>query len=267
MSTVVDRRPEDAEPSRDAMPPSRGEGIEAKAAPKRPQVAGSDLPEADAGEDYQYLELNWPAVGSLVAGLATMASFPLAMVANPSVASALLYAIIPTVGLVTGIRGAIQIRRHPDEFTGIRMAWAGVILSIVWAVTGWATMSWVYATEVPPDHLRVHYWEISSPEKNVVEIPKRAMELDGQRIFIKGYAYPVDQKSGIRQFLLCRDNGDCCFGGTPKLTDMIFVRLKDPLAIDYSTRVHKMAGRFRVEPGKGINAFSVVYHLDDAECR
>jgi len=266
MSTVVDRPQEDSHPRRD----SEG-NLQAAAAPTSSAGMALDdrlLPrEASSEEKYQYLELNWPAVGSLVAGLASMASFPLAMLANPSLASVLLYAIIPTIGLVTGIRGVVQIRRHPDEFTGIRMAWFGIVLSIVWAIAGWSYMSWVYATEVPENHTRLQYNEISSPDKNVVEIPQRAMELNGQQVFIKGYAYPVDQKTGIRQFLLCRDNGDCCFGGTPKLTDMIFVRLKEPTSIDFSPRIHKMAGRFRVEPGMGLNNFGVVYHLDDAECR
>lgn len=263
MSTVVDRPQEDSQPRRD----SEGNLQTATSTGSLTSDHKSLSREVGSEDEYQYLELNWPAVGSLVAGLSAMASFPLAMLANPSLASVLLYAIIPSIGLVSGVRGVVQIRRHPDEFTGIRMAWFGIVLSIVWAIAGWSYMSWVYATEVPENHTRVQYNEISSPDKNVVEIPERALELNGQQVFIKGYAYPVDQKTGIRQFLLCRDNGDCCFGGTPKLTDMIFVRLKDPTSIDFSPRIHKMAGRFRVEPGMGLNNFGVVYHLDDAECR
>ena len=52
-------------------------------------------------------------------------------------------------------------------------------------------------------------------------------ELDGKKVFIKGYMYPSSQMTGIREFVLCRDNGTCCFGGQPRLTDMIRVKLKD----------------------------------------
>ena len=91
------------------------------------------------------------------------------------------------------------------------------------------------------------------------------MELEGQRIFIKGYIYPGRTKEGIRQFLLVRDQGDCCFGGNPKITDRIQVTLVDPLRINFKSRLHKVAGKFHVKPlsqatdgAKG----GVFYHLE-----
>ena len=95
-------------------------------------------------------------------------------------------------------------------------------------------------------------------------VPPSALELEGKKIFIKGYVYPGRQKDGIRQFLLVRDQGDCCFGGNPKLTDRIQVTLEDPLVLSYAPRLHHLGGTFHVEPqDKAIDGAvgGVFYHL------
>jgi hypothetical protein len=63
--------------------------------------------------------------------------------------------------------------------------------------------------------------------------------------------------------VLCRDNGTCCFGGKPKLTDMIEVTLKYPLKLDYSPRLHKFAGVFHVQTVQSSDvSSSVLYQLE-----
>jgi hypothetical protein len=60
-----------------------------------------------------------------------------------------------------------------------------------------------------------------------------------------------------------RDKGDCCFGGDPKLTDMILVKLKPPLKATFDMRVRKLAGTFKVAPGRALDGLGgVIYHLD-----
>ena len=56
------------------------------------------------------------------------------------------------------------------------------------------------------------------------------------------------QQQGLVQFLLVRDQGDCCFGGNPKITDRVLVQLADPAGTEFSPRLTKVAGRFRVQP-------------------
>ena len=94
--------------------------------------------------------------------------------------------------------------------------------------------------------------------------PPSAEALDGQKVFIKGFMYPGAQTADIKQFVLCRDNGSCCFGGNPRLTDRISVTLKGPLVLDYSVRMFSVAGTFRVEPGQARDGMpgSVVYLLE-----
>src|SRR5262245_33959980 len=55
-------------------------------------------------------------------------------------------------------------------------------------------------------------------EMTVGERFKRAMltpgieSMNGQKIRIRGYILPTPQQHGIRQFVLVRDNQECCFG-------------------------------------------------------
>ena len=68
-----------------------------------------------------------------------------------------------------------------------------------------------------------------------------------------------------------RDQGDCCFGGNPKITDRVLVQLKDPkhpTGIDFSPRLTKIAGRFVIRPmgAPGLDG-GVLYHLEDAVAR
>ena len=119
-------------------------------------------------------------------------------------------------------------------------------------------------TEVPPGYQRLNYAELQpDPETQGEVFPPAIEQRDGDRVFIKGYVFPAKQTSGIKQFVLCRDNGDCCFGGQPKLTDRVLVTLKGPLSLNFSTRLQRVAGTFRVEPGQGTDGISgVIYHLD-----
>ena len=43
-------------------------------------------------------------------------------------------------------------------------------------------------------------------------LTKEIEALNGQRIRIRGYILPTPQKHGIKQFVLVRDNQECCFG-------------------------------------------------------
>ena len=79
-------------------------------------------------------------------------------------------------------------------------------------------------------------------------LPRLPEELDGKRIFIKGYVHPSVASMGrIKKFILVPDMGTCCFGGQPKrLTDMIEVTLIHSKGIRYSTRKRKLGGIFHI---------------------
>src|SRR5450432_848973 len=51
-------------------------------------------------------------------------------------------------------------------------------------------------------------------------------QLSGERIRIRGFMLPTAQQRGIREFVLVRDNQQCCFGPGAALFDCILVEMQ-----------------------------------------
>ena len=198
---------------------------------------------------------------------AAIASVLLGVLSPVSVLSIFLV-LIPFLGVLIGLYALLQIRQRRTELTGTLIAYIGILLSAVAVVGSGSLHVYVYLTEVPAGHQRIHYWQLQ-PEEGVIdqETPPFAKTIDGQEVFIKGYMYPGPIKNGIKQFLLVRDKGDCCFGGDPKITDRIQVVLTDSHHITFDPGLQKVAGRFRLETGSNGAAIDaggeVFYYLED----
>ncbi len=172
-------------------------------------------------------------------------------------------AIVPALGIMLGLIAKRQIKARPTELTGTSLANVGIVLSALLMASGLGLQTFIYYTEVPEGYQRISYEPLQPPRNNPNLIPPpSAVALNGKKVFIKGYVYPTRQLDGIKQFVLCRDNGDCCFGGEPKLTDKILVKLKDPLELTYSQRMFKLAGEFHVVPSDSGIVGEVLYQLE-----
>lgn len=213
-----------------------------------------DSPRTSAESYEQYRALSTAAVASLIVGLlSSMAILDWTLIA------------IPAIGVPLAAYAWLKIRRNSGELTGAGLARAGFALSLLFLIVGPARLTYVYVTELPEGYERVSYSELQpDPEQAGQIVPPSALELEGKKIFIKGYVYPGREKDGIRKFLLVRDQGECCFGGNPKVTDRIQVSLEGPLRLTYEPRLHKVGGIFHVEAlpttidgAKG----GVLYHL------
>jgi hypothetical protein len=214
-----------------------------------------DLDTRTTAADYeQYRALSTSAVAGLIVGLLSC----VAILGWTLVA-------IPAIGVLVSLYALVRTGRHRDELTGERLALAGLLLSLGFGIAGPAWLTYEYVTEVPPGYLRVSYAELQpDPTQPGQLVPPVALELEGKKVFIKGFVYPGRQTEGIHEFLLVRDQGDCCFGGNPKITDRIHVKLEDPLRLTYRPRLHKLGGTFHVEPHDATidNAKGgVFYHL------
>jgi hypothetical protein len=211
-----------------------------------------------APEQYlQYRAVSLSAVTTLILGIISL--------------PALLFSkllILPAIGLLVGVYSVIHLGRRRHEFVGLNMARIGLALSALVLLGGSAYTGYVFATEVPDGYTRISF-EALQPDVNhpQMPIPPAALELNGKRVFVKGYVHPgVDRRSGIKQFVLVPDMKTCCFGGQPKLTDMIEVTLQDPQRISYSFARRKLAGVLRVTPyKKQVAGLDGVYYQLDAE--
>jgi hypothetical protein len=76
--------------------------------------------------------------------------------------------------------------------------------------------------------------------------------LFGDRIRIRGFMYPTMRKRGLKQFVLVRDNLECCFGPGAALYDCILVTMEEGKTTEYvSNRPVAVEGEFRYEEPKG----------------
>ncbi|MCA9125938.1 MAG: DUF4190 domain-containing protein [Planctomycetales bacterium] len=187
-----------------------------------------------------YRSVSRSAITSLVLGVLGLGSFSLAFLV-----------ILPIAGLVFAIVAFSNFRRYPDELLGRQFAVAGAALCGFLCLAAPAYHYYIYMTEVPDGYSRADFAVLMSP-KGRPDVPTdAAMELNGEPIFIKGYIHPTSMDTlRSKRFVLVPDLGTCCFGGQPPITHMIEVNIVGDQYATKNYRKQRLAGTFRVNPGK-----------------
>lgn len=222
--------------------------------PSRPGHGTDDL--RDDGDTYRAVS------GAAIAAAAVAAASPVAFLGWSMAA-------VPLVGAVLAFVALRDIAARRPTLTGRPLAFAALGFSLLILAASIAAHAHEYATELPEGFVRLPYAELQPAEgESATSVPDSARAMHGRDVLLKGYIYPGKQQHGIAQFLLVRDQGDCCFGGNPKITDRVLVQLADPAGIDFTAKLTKVAGTFRVQPaGTADLAGGVLYHLDNATVR
>jgi len=208
----------------------------------------SDDEESTVQVDYR--SLHTPAMVSVVLGAASLISL---LMASTSIDATLVMCTIPLGGLIVGLRALVTIRRHPDVWTGLRFAWIGTLLSAFFLIVSPLSAMYDYATEVPDGYERLTFAQMKPDDKQAAKgvfIPPEVLALNGKRVFIKGYMRPSSQAFGLNNFLLVRDNNQCCFGelSEVKYYDQVQVLMQGERRADYSRGVFRMGGTLQVDP-------------------
>ncbi len=175
--------------------------------------------------------------------------------------------ILPAVALLLGINALFSIRKYPDELLGKPLAQIGIALSLLTIVAAPAYHAYIYATEVPPGYERVAFGALTSPKNAPDMPPAEVLQLDGKKIFVKGYIHPTSMDAPPRQEV-CAGTGPCtcCFGGQPPLTHMIEVTLSGDDFAKKSLRMQKLSGTLRVNQQlKPIEGLQGVYYTLQAD--
>jgi hypothetical protein len=90
-------------------------------------------------------------------------------------------------------------------------------------------------------------------------------ELAGRTIRIRGYILPASmfQQTGARNFVLVRDNMECCFGPGAALYDCIVVEMTPPATANFSVRPVAVEGTFGIRELVDLEGVvRAVYRLD-----
>ena len=174
---------------------------------------------------------------------------------------------ISFVGVITGLLCLWQIARSEGALGGKLVAQLGLALSFLFLASGTALHAYTYITELPEGHERVSFnWLSKQPQKMTregIELTPEVAALDGKPIFIKGYMYPTRQQTGMTEFVLVKDTGQCCFGGNPKLTDMIVVKFHDGMTVNHKEQtLVSVAGTFHAGAVTQSGELTAVYTLD-----
>lgn len=82
-------------------------------------------------------------------------------------------------------------------------------------------------------------------------LTEKIEKMQGKRIKIRGYMLPSFQQKGIRQFVLVRDNMECCFGPGAALYDCVVIEMAPGKTTQFTVRPISVEGIFKIKELKG----------------
>jgi len=98
-------------------------------------------------------------------------------------------------------------------------------------------------------------------------LPESIAGLDGEPIRIRGFILPTPQKRGIKQFVLVRDNQECCFGPGAALFDCILVDMNQGQSAEYTIRPVAVKGKFEIQEVVIDGKHWAIYHIAGDEVK
>ena len=103
-------------------------------------------------------------------------------------------------------------------------------------------------------------------------ITKELKELDKKTFKLRGFILPtsVFQQSGIKQFVLVRDNQECCFGPGAAIYDCVIVEMNPGKTTSFATRVVTVKGKLEIDTESYQDAdgtFYAIYRLTAEEVK
>ena len=162
--------------------------------------------------------------GAVLGMVLSIISVVMVFTAGSSFETTLLLVPVPLLGLAVSLAAWRAIAGASDMYTGQPMAMIGAGLSAIFLSIGLGYGGYVYATEVPDGYVRTSFLELKPNESDMVNrepVPPKVVSFikNEDKIFIKGFIRPdsIRFKQNISDFMLVRDNQECCFGDMSKV--------------------------------------------------
>ena len=92
--------------------------------------------------------------------------------------------------------------------------------------------------------------------------PGNIEELDGRKVKLTGFMYPLQQGDSIQYFCLLRTTQTCCYGPRPQFNQYVLVEMDKPTPF-YRLDPVSCAGKFRVEPTPDEG---YIYRIEGEKC-
>ena len=186
-------------------------------------------------QEQQYRSLSKAAVLSAMFGVLGLLSF---------VGAAFL--LLPLLGIGFGLAGWLTVKKYPLELIGKKAAIFGLMISLICFASAASTHAYVYYTEVPEGYQRISFNDLRPNKRTQLPYSEKADLFDGKKVFVRGYVRPSKKRKDLKNFIMVGDWGQCCFGGNPKMTDVIGVSIQTDDTVDYGLGVRKIGGTFRL---------------------
>lgn len=176
--------------------------------------------------------------------------------------------VVPLVGIALSFTAYYQISRSAGQLSGSGMA-LGCLIAMLVMFTGFGALHLhSYATEVPSGFTRINFSKDISAKglgtnEGQMALHPDVLKLAEKPIYLKGYMYPFRETRNLKSFVLCKDSGQCCFGGQPKPTDMILINMTGGATVNYHDKqLVGVAGTLRIQPIQDASGLVPVYQLD-----
>ena len=158
---------------------------------------------------------------------------------------------LAALGLVVSVAAIVRIRGEMEMVRGMLMAVLALLLSVTCVSGGIVSQIYHYNHEVPEGFQRVSFPEEISARQFLYygggqrRLHPEVAKLVGKKIFVKGFMWLTQQDTDLEDFVFLKDNGECCFGGSPKPYDMMLVEMPEGRTVDGHTGMVSVAGILR----------------------
>lgn len=92
--------------------------------------------------------------------------------------------------------------------------------------------------------------------------PEDVKKLDGRKVRLTGFMYPLQEGKEIQYFCLLRSTQTCCYGPRPQYNQYVFVEMEKPTAF-YRLDPVSCVGKFKVDPAPDEG---FIYRMEGLTC-
>jgi hypothetical protein len=115
--------------------------------------------------------------------------------------------------------------------------------------------------EMPLTFASLMKWEYDAKKNS--SPPESVKKLDGRKVRIIGFMYPLQEGANIQNFCLLRSTQTCCYGPKPQYNQYIFVEMVKPTQFRRLDPV-SCAGVLRVAPSPDEG---FIYRMEGISCQ
>lgn len=156
--------------------------------------------------------------------------------------------VLPLLGLLLGWLALRRLARG-DDLTGAGLAMGGIALSVVMGGVGGTLYYFTSRHEVPVGYKVVTFTDLQPDPANPTEpLPPLVDDLEGEKVFFRGYIYPGRQVIGLKRFILVPSQSHCSFCTRQlRSTEMMQIEMAGDLTANYTSRAVGVGGRLRID--------------------